>query len=130
MEDLLGECREWRGSRDHGGHGRVSCGGRYIAVHRLCYRLDHLYASTHADNMRDRGLAGNASVFGERNGKAKLTEEDVLEIRRLYDEEGFKQRHVAERFGITQVQVSAIVRRVAWPHVRAPQPGRINPTAF
>jgi predicted XRE-type DNA-binding protein len=148
----------------------VSCSGRYIGVHRLvwiaahgpvpeidgkpgmilhrcdnppCYRLDHLYAATHADNMRDRALAGNyRQTFGERNGKAKLTEEKVLEIRRLYDEEGYKQQTIAERFGITQVQVSAIVRRAAWPHVQARQgtanpdvdpfatAGRINPTVF
>jgi hypothetical protein len=170
MEDLLGPCREWEGSRDHGGHGRVSCSGRYIGVHRLvwiaahgpvpeidgkpgmilhrcdnppCYRLDHLSAATHADHRRDRALAGNyRQTFGERNGKAKLTEEKVLEIRRLYDEEGYKQQTIAERFGITQVQVSAIVRRAAWPHVQARQgtanpdvdpfatAGRINPTVF
>jgi hypothetical protein len=147
--DPLGPCREWPGSRNpRTGHGRIRYGASgYMAVHRLvwiaahgdvpeiegkpgmilhrcdnppCYRLDHLYAATHADNMRDRGLAGNAGVFGVRNGMSKLTEAAVLEIRWLYDQEGWKQQRIADRFGITQVQVSAIVRRVAWTHVQDP----------
>jgi hypothetical protein len=142
--DSIGPCREWPGSTTPKGYGRIRWGSSgYIAVHRLvwmavhgdvpeidgkpgmilhrcdnppCFRLDHLYAATHADNMRDRALAGNSSVFGEANGQAKLTETDVREMRELY-ELGWTQVRIAERFAITQAQVSPIVRRLAWTHV-------------
>lgn len=90
-----------------------------LVLHRCdnppCYRRSHLYVSDHADNMRDLALAGN--LRGERNGKSKLTDDQVREIRRLYDEVGWTQKHIGAAFGIHQVQVSAIVRRVAWAHV-------------
>jgi predicted XRE-type DNA-binding protein len=147
MEDVLGPCREWQGARSSKGYGRISYGDGYIWAHRLvwiaahgevpeidgrpglilhrcdnppCFRLDHLYAATHSDNMRDRALAGHYGVFGEANGMSKLTEDAVLAIRWLYEEEGWRQQRIADRFGITQVQVSSIVRREAWPHVGAP----------
>ena len=37
--------------------------------------------------------------------------------RTVYEDKGWKQELIAERFGITQVQVSSIVRREAWPHI-------------
>jgi hypothetical protein len=142
--DDLGPCREWPGSRDGDGYGRIRWGrGGYVAVHRLiwigahgdvpevdgkpglvlhrcdnppCFRLDHLYVASHADNMRDRGLAGHAAVYGEANGMAKLTEEDVRVIRLLYDQ-GYVQSVIARDYELTQQQVSAIVRRTAWAHV-------------
>lgn len=146
MEDILGPCREWPGSRSPKGHGRIRWGASgYIAVHRLvwmaahgdvpevdgkpgqvlhrcdnppCFRLSHLYLSSHADNMRDRALAGNyRQVFGEANGMHKLTEDQVRDIRWLYEDQGWLQDKIAESFGITQVQVSSIVRREAWPHI-------------
>jgi hypothetical protein len=142
--DDLGPCREWPGSRDGDGYGRIRWGrGGYVAVHRLiwigahgdvpevdgkpglvlhrcdnppCFRLDHLYVASHADNMRDRGLAGHAAVYGEANGMAKLTEEDVRVIRLLYGQ-GYVQSVIARDYELTQQQVSAIVRRTAWAHV-------------
>jgi hypothetical protein len=142
--DDLGPCREWPGSRDGDGYGRIRWGrGGYVAVHRLiwigahgdvpevdgkpglvlhrcdnppCFRLDHLYVASHADNMRDRGLAGHAAVYGEANGMAKLTAEDVRVIRLLYGQ-GYVQSVIARDYELTQQQVSAIVRRTAWAHV-------------
>ena len=46
----------------------------------------------------------------------KLTPEQVVEIRRLRSE-GWVQQKIANHFGITQVQVSSIVRRESWAHV-------------
>ena len=137
--DPMGPCLEWQGARTSSGYGRVKCGDGHKLIHRLvfeshmgreipegvsvlhrcdnppCYKLEHLYGGSHEDNMRDLRIARH--LHGERNGKAKLTDDDVREIRRLYDEEGWIQREIGEAYGIHQVQVSAIVRRVAWPHV-------------
>jgi predicted XRE-type DNA-binding protein len=140
--DPLGPCLEWQGYRTPKGYGRVKCGSGHKLIHRLvvegdlgrelrpeehvlhrcdnppCHRRSHLYVSSHADNMRDRALAGNyGQALGEANGNAKLTSDAVREIRRLYDEEGWKQARIGALYGIHQVQVSAIVRREAWAHV-------------
>ena len=54
---------------------------------------------------------------GESHGNAKITEDDVREIRRLASE-GVTQREIAKRFGITHPNVGYIVRKTAWPHVK------------
>lgn len=137
----LGPCREWPGSRK-AGYGRIRWGARdYILVHRLvwsaahgeipagmmilhkcdnppCFRLDHLYCGTALDNMRDRKRAGHyAPSAGEANNHARLTEEAVIEIRRLYLQEGLNQTKIAKQFGITQPHVSAITRGKSWTHL-------------
>lgn len=53
---------------------------------------------------------------GEKNVAAKLTDDDVREIRRLCAE-GVWQRIVAERYKISQSNVSMIVNRKTWTHV-------------
>lgn len=53
---------------------------------------------------------------GERNGRAKVCEDDVKNIRALY-ESGVSQIKLADMFGITQVAVSKIIRRVTWANV-------------
>jgi predicted XRE-type DNA-binding protein len=148
MSNDLGPCREWPGSRNSKGYGRVYHGeGGYITVHRLvwiaangdipefdengdrlmvlhscdnppCFRLDHLYLGTHADNMNDRWLAGHyGQQKGELNSQSKLTDAAVREIRRLYLEEGWKQVRIADEFAIGQPVVSDIIRRKLWAHV-------------
>ena len=62
-------------------------------------------------NPKDLVTAG-----GNGNG-SKLTEEDVIEIRRRV-KSGELQRVVGESYGIGQVQVSRIVRGVRWCHVK------------
>lgn len=54
---------------------------------------------------------------GEQSGTAKLTEDDVREIRRAYAAGEGSQRAIADWFGIEQTAVSQIVRRVRWAHV-------------
>lgn len=53
---------------------------------------------------------------GERNAAAKLTIDDIHEIRRLYAL-GARQVDLAAQFSTPQPNISAIVRRKAWAHV-------------
>jgi hypothetical protein len=53
---------------------------------------------------------------GEKNGRAKLTEEQVEEIREQLGR-GVRQVDIAERFGIGQAHVSRIARNVSWRKV-------------
>ena len=55
---------------------------------------------------------------GERNHLAKLSEQDVREVRRLYDDHmGLTVRKIAARFGVTGATVSYIGRRKTWKHL-------------
>src|SRR4029077_3442437 len=77
-----------------------------------CVRPDHLFLGTHADNIDDK-CAKIRQARGERQWKAKLTKDDVLEIRRSED----TQWNIARKFGIHQATVWNILHRYTWKHV-------------
>jgi hypothetical protein len=54
---------------------------------------------------------------GSLNGGAKLTEEQVREIRRLRNVERVRLTTLAAQFGVSEQLVSMIARGVAWKHV-------------
>lgn len=96
-----------------------------------CCRPDHLFLGTLPDNMKDkvskgrqsRGprhaaatRRGGGSPSGSSHRLAKITEADVIEIRRMYAS-GSLQQAIGLRFGITQRSVSNIIRRKTWRHV-------------
>jgi hypothetical protein len=54
---------------------------------------------------------------GERNGRAKLTCEQALDIYLLARSGLWWQREIAERFAITQSEVSLLMHRRRWQHL-------------
>ncbi len=87
---------------------------------RLCVRPDHLFLGTTQDNMDDmvqKRRQGPRKAKGESHGMAKVTEDDVREIRKLYAEGILDQPTLAARYGVTQVAVSQIVLRKSWRHI-------------
>lgn len=86
---------------------------------KLCCNVSHLWLGTQADNLADMDRKGRrkpASNYGEASGMAKLSADDVIEMRKRYDK-GVTQTQLAADFGVSQSSVSAIVRRQTWPHV-------------
>jgi hypothetical protein len=83
----------------------------------------HLFLGTHADNMRDMGdkeRAGfqrhpEAAVRGEKSCNAKLTEDQVREMRRRY--RPGNGAALAREFNIHQKTLMQIVNRTSWRHV-------------
>lgn len=55
---------------------------------------------------------------GEKNGCAKLTEQGVIKIRRLYNDTELSQEQLAKQFGITQRNIGCIVSGKSWGHVK------------
>jgi hypothetical protein len=53
---------------------------------------------------------------GENHGRAKLTNEQIMEIRRLADE-GIALRELARQYGVMHSTIQAIVRRKTWTHI-------------
>ena len=55
----------------------------------------------------------NSGSAGQKNGRAKITESQVLEIRKS----GLKQREISEIYGISQSTVSSIRNFHLWTHL-------------
>lgn len=87
-----------------------------------CVNPKHLFVGTQFDNMSDAAKKGHLPqqrypwlFAGERNGRSKLTEKDVREIRRLSAIQG--QRPIADQFGISRSLVRHIQAWRNWTHV-------------
>lgn len=136
--DIRG-CRDWIGHRHKDGYGALSYHRRYWLAHRLawllthgdipegscvCHACDnplccnpsHLFLGSHSDNMHDMKRKGRRMRVntGEKNGRAKLTEEQVRQIRASYKTGAVRQIDLAARYSVTQSMISAIVRGAFW----------------
>lgn len=74
-----------------------------------CINPLHLYLTTASENSTQAKIDGLYRK-GSKNGRAKLTEEEVKELRRLYYEDNLSQDKLATFFDLSQPSVSAIVR--------------------
>lgn len=136
-------CWEWRGRMDLCGYGKVRFGGKTHGAHRASYGVfkgeipkgmkvlhdpvlcnnppcvnpNHLRVGTQADNMRDRVLAGTHQRGGEGSHFAKLTEDDVRNIRNSYAAGGINYSELAHKYSVTASTVSDVVRRKTWRHI-------------
>lgn len=83
-----------------------------------CVNPDHLFLGTANDNLQDMIRKGRAvlSTKGERHGRAKLTESDVLEIRRLHAS-GVSQRSLSRKYKMSVASINMIVHRKHWTHI-------------
>lgn len=99
---------------------------------RNCVRPDHLFLGTQADNVHDMHAKGRARKHrgpsrykGEKNHLAKLTDADVLEIRRRAAE-GAVLGEMARRYGVSAPTIREVVLRLRWTHV----PDEIKATSY
>ena len=81
---------------------------------RKCINPDHLYAGTPKENYADRYKHGTQNKHkGEKNPRAKVTEEMVKEIRAS----DLDSREAAQKFGISRGSVYQIRSRYTWSHI-------------
>jgi len=135
-----GLCWTWTGNKPDGRYGHFSLGMKTVKAHRWLYQLIngpipeglvirhkcdnpqcvnpmHLERGTHAENQRDKHARGRApNRKGEKHPLARLTDEKVIEIRKLAGC-GMTQPAIAEKFGVNRQQIGRIVRRENWSHV-------------
>lgn len=96
-----------------------------------CVNPEHLFLGTFADNSADMVAKGRAAKGaksgrythpetnprGERNGRAKITADDVVEIRRRYKPRVVTTKMLADEYGVSNQLISCILLRQNWKHV-------------
>lgn len=80
--------------------------------------VGNLRYATHAENAADMVKHGTQAK-GEMHGHAKLTEPDVLEIKRLLREGRLMSREIAERYGVSATAIAQIKRGKNWGWLEA-----------
>lgn len=138
-------CWEWQGSRlkrAKWAYGYFCYQGKNVKAHRfswelvngpvpdgmlvchhcdnpVCVRPDHLFLGTSADNMADMRRKGRAPVMpcGSENGWAKLTEDQVADMRRRYDPHRVTAPMLAREYGLSETHTRRILRGKLWKHV-------------
>jgi len=135
MLEPNGECLEWTGGCYGNGYGSTRAYGKQWQTHRLalhlegvditghyvlhscdnplCCNPDHLRTGTPQDNMDDKVSRGRQPL-GSNHGSAKLTEQDVLEIRAIT---GMTQRAIAKRYDVGHTVINYIINRKTWQHI-------------
>jgi hypothetical protein len=125
-------CWLWTGETGRGGYGRfwsnyerrwahhvaLKCDvpDGHIVIHSCdtpcCVNPDHLRIGTHKDNQADAIKRGR-HTWGKRHGAAKLTEDQVREIRASSG----NQVEAAKKYGVTQALISAIRAGKTWKYL-------------
>jgi len=91
---------------------------RHMCHNRLCCNPSHLLLGTAKDNFDDKirsNRAGNSVMrCGEKNINAKLTKEQVNDIRKI---EGQTIRQIAQSYKVSKSLIGAIRNNQIWTHV-------------
>lgn len=122
-EDPSG-CWRWQKTLNHAGYGVARVKGQTYMAHRAVYQrlvgsipegmqLDHLCRNRWCVNPAHMDVVTPAENT-RRSRTAKLSVEQVLEIRRLATTGSLTQAAIAARFGISQPHVSAIKHSARW----------------
>ena len=112
-------------------HGKGSL-GKKKCLHKCdntrCVRELHLFKGTQRDNLKDMLIKGRhghgmtgpitpAIQKGENNPNVKLTEKQVLKIRKMYSTGYYIQKVLAKKFGVDVSTISDIITRRSWTYV-------------
>lgn len=133
------DCWEWRARRNPLGYGTFKYHDKSILAHRMayyltydvmpdglvvchtcdnrsCVRPDHLFLGTQLDNMRDAKSKGryDNKPAGQAHHRARLTNDQVAEIRRRHHKPGDGSRYgnfaaLCEEFGISRTHMVRIL---------------------
>ena len=135
-----GGCWNWLGCIGNDGYGRIGLAKKVLLTHRVAYELwigeipddliirhkckqnrkcvnpDHLETGTKQDNSYDRVRDGTM-FMGVNHSQAKLYDNSVREIRRLYAGGNITQTKLAKQFSISTTMIGHIVHKRKWTHI-------------
>jgi DNA-binding XRE family transcriptional regulator len=135
------ECWNWTGYKQKSGHGQLRMRQQNFYAHRIayiitngqynenlcvCHKCDnpaccnpkHLFLGTMSDNMKDKVIKNRQSKGTEVSGI--LTEQEVLEIKRIYADGNTTQTLLGRKYGVTQSTIGRIISGHRWGHLSAP----------
>lgn len=139
--DRSGGCWIWTKGRSKHGYGELRLLGKHHLAHRVAWELangvpipdgldvlhkcdnppccnpSHLFVGTHADNVADM-VAKGRSASGEQHSQARLTWDEVRELRRRVSN-GEDLRDVAKSYGLGTNHARKIVDGELWREDRA-----------
>ena len=81
-----------------------------------CCNPKHLWLGTQADNIQDCFTKGRANHRGIKNTNSKLTDLQVLEIRKQHTN-GKTQFYLSQLYGVSPGTIFFIVHRKTWKHI-------------
>ena len=138
LDGRLLDCWEWQGAIQTKGYGSFSIGnGKTALAHRVAYEIitgkeipkgmcvlhkcdnrkcvnpDHLFLGSILDNNRDM-LQKGRNAKGERNGRSKLTLEDVKRMRELHLDGNYPIKQLEEIFSVSRSSIRKIIKEDYW----------------
>ena len=134
-------CWLWKQCKDRWGYGHFKLGKKTCQAHRVsyffyvgnipkgmcvlhncdnpaCVNPKHLFIGTNLDNVRDRERKGRGdSGRGEDSGSARLTNKQVLEIRKRYIPYQLSSEKLAKEYGVKKRAIQKVILRRTWKHI-------------
>jgi hypothetical protein len=133
-------CWEWNAAKNNKGYGQLNYQGRRLLAHRLsyeshngpipdglilrhtcdnppCINPKHLIVGTLVDNSRDMDERGRRVPTWRKGAAvptAKLTEQQVREIRAKYIPIKYGTVRLGKEYGVSQALIHNIIKRKAW----------------
>lgn len=81
-----------------------------------CCNPVHLFTGTRKENLDDAKRKGRTAK-GANRGAAKLNDEQVREIKRLYVPRKVGCYQLADKFGVTEMTIHKIISGKTWTHI-------------
>lgn len=142
---LQTRCWLWLGSLNAKGYGQVNFGGMMRSAQRMAWRLvygewpegdtchkcdnppcvniDHLWDGPRIENVHD-AISKKRHAHGESNGQSKLTNENIIEMRKEYATGTVSYKDLGNKYGVDEHVIGYAVRGQTWKHI--PILGEVN----
>ncbi len=146
--DKSGDCWNWKAHKDKRGYGNFSFknkphraarvswfltngeAGKLLVCHKCdnpsCVNPAHLFLGTSKENTADGIVKGRINVVGSKNPFAKLTEQQVREIKDKFVPHHYKVKTLAKEYDVGIGTIESIIYGQRWAHIAATSLGTLG----